>query len=759
MKKIYLIAALLLFAASLNLDGSDSVRNFELGHVKIPVYQKGKLDFIIFAARGQRNGNTITGTDTLIDRLLQNANVDLIPDGWQTGIYPLRSPLPAVLNFWQKRFDCSEAVLFTPECRFDRKTNIVQGNDEVMMRTPTFDLDGIGFRADLNKKELEIRSDVEIVTRRDDSDPREIITKRIPVPRTYSTVSATGDSLRLDMLHNEIMLIGNVKVIDGTTTLNCDRLTVFLKSAGNTATAKRETISSGTSGDSTAMLKGISRILADGEVTLTRKPDNDPSPQAVQRARAEHLEYEFDSGRIILTGEDELPQLAQDNYTIQGSRIELLSFSNKAFVKGNCRIAEYPVNRINNAVPSRVISSDQADFDGVSDLNIFTGNVKVTDNDATLTCSRMQLFLKKSATGKTPVRNAEFSPISGTRELQRIFCEGKVRIVSHPKPGQPANMTSTVNSLRAELDYAADKLVFYDKVKVNHKGDTLDCDRLDLFLKNSAYNASGKNSSGGVALGGRASNDKTLSKVIASGNVAMKDKQSDLATELMTLDFKELPPGTRSTPGMFASNNVQLIRITCDGKVVAGSFPGTARTDKVKKRLLKAEHAMTDLLKNRSEFHKEVFIQEDNNTLTCRDMYVFTGAAPAATVPAAKKPKTDDPDADPFALDMSENSAPSRIALSDGLDLERIVCKNEVILTNKDAKGNLTYAGGDTAVYTVKTGDLVISAEPPQRPYMRRDGRIQYSDIIRGNLQTEELFGSGNVQVVPDKSFKSKDNV
>ena len=759
MKIFSLSAAVLLFFSMIPvLNGSDTVRNFELGHVKIPVYQKGKLDFIIFATRGKRNGDNIAGTDTLIDRLLPNANVDMIPDGWQTQIYPLNAPLPDVLKFWQKRFDCSSAVLFSDSCIFDRKNNIVQGNSEVMLRTPDFDLNGIGFRSDLNKKELEIRSDVEIVFRRDDSDPVDIITKVIPAPATYHTISATGDSLRMDMIHNEIMLIGNVKVVDGSTTLTCDRLTVFLKSDEKSATVATGKLPQGNPDDSSTMLKGISRLLADGEVLLKRCPDGDQSPKSVQYAKAEHLEYEFDSGRIILTGEDELSELIQDNYTLRGKRVELLRFSQKAFVKESCSISEYP-NAADRAVPVRVIASDQADFDGVSNLNIFTGNVSVTDNDADLKCSRMRIFLNDTAAAKQEAKskNMEFSPVNGSRELKRILCDGPVTIISKPRPGATDRQVSTVNSLRAELDYTANKLVFFEQVKVFHKGDTLDCNRLDLFLKDSAKSASsGKNApSGGVALGGRPTGNKTLTKVIASGNVAMKNQQSDLTTELMTLDFQELPQGAKVAPGMFATDNIQLTRIACDGKVVAGSFPGATRSTAHKKRLLKAEHAMSDLLMNRSEFHKEVLIEEDNNTISCKDMYVFTGKSPAVPKPvaAAKKP-ADDPDADPFALNMSENSAPSRIALSDGIDLERIVCKNDVVLTNRDGKNQLTHAGGDMAVYTVKSGDIVITAELPSRPYLRRDGRIQFSDIIQGNLRTEELYGNGNVQVVPDKNFK-----
>ena len=130
-------------------------------------------------------------------------------------------------------------------------------------------------------------------------------------------------------------------------------------------------------------------------------------------------------------------------------------------------------------------------------------------------------------------------------------------------------------------------------------------------------------------------------------------------------------------------------------------------------------------------------------------MFVFTGAPPAAA--DAAKPAAENPDADPFELDMSENAAPSRIALSDGIDLEQIICKKNVVLVNKDAKGKSTYAGGDTAVYTVESSDIVITADAPRRPYLRRDGRIQYSDVIKGNLKTEILEGKGNIQVVTDK--------
>ena len=746
---------LFLTVAAFVLYGSAMDRDFTLGHVKIPVYQKGKLEIIIFADSGKRQGLLISGKNTLIDRLIPGVDVDRIPDGWKAQIYQLGSPLGQILKFWEKRYSSSEAVIFTPLCNFDRKNNLIYGADSVFMRTPAFDLDGIGFRSNLNSREIEISSDVRIIARRDDSDPGEILSGKLKIPAEYNTVSASGDSLRLDMEHTELMLIGNVKVVDGTTVLTCDRLTIFMKSKEQQRSA-RKVPGNQAVGDSSSMLKGISRILADGDVKLLRRPESAGTANAVQTAKCEHLEYEFDTGRIILTGDDTLPTLSQDNHTLAGERIELLRFSRKAFVTGKCRISETATANGKTQI-IRTISADRADFDAVENLNIFTGNVVVVDNDAVLNCRRMRVFLKAvNAVPASSQKSPEFSPLSGNQELDRIFCDGDVKIVSRIKPGAspkaPPPQPSTIISQRCELDYPANKLVFYEKIRVSHKGDTLDCDRLDLFLKDSAFNSKpGSSAPQGIALGGRSATGKTLQKVIASGKVYMKDQESDLSTELLTLDFVELKPGTTAASGMFTASNVQLVRITCDGAVVARSLPQLKNNSSARKRVLKAEHAMSDMVKHRTEFHKNVRLSEAENEIICQDMFVFTGPAPQPAEPERKTARPEDPDADPFAIEI-ENVAPSRIALSDGIDLQRIICKNNVVLINRDRKGSETHAGGDMAVYTVSTSDIVITAEPPKRPYLKRDGRRQYSDIIRGNLKTELLEGSGNVQVVTDEA-------
>ena len=101
-------------------------------------------------------------------------------------------------------------------------------------------------------------------------------------------------------------------------------------------------------------------------------------------------------------------------------------------------------------------------------------------------------------------------------------------------------------------------------------------------------------------------------------------------------------------------------------------------------------------------------------------------------------------------MDMGENSAPSRIAISDSQDLKRIVCKREVVLLRRNSKGKLQRAGGDQAVYTVDNKEVVITADRPNRPWIRSEGRKQFSDIIRSDIGTEDLRCIGNIEIMPD---------
>jgi len=762
MKKVLILLSAVFLYGSL-CGGTADLRGVVLKNIKIPIYNKNVLQVMAFADHAERKDRMMVSRSTFLDILLKDVNVDFIKDGWKEKLYSLDAPLQDVINFWQRRCMTSDAVFYTDKCNIDQAGGKANGSDPVFMRAPMLDINGLGFRCDFNSEVMEILADVHITARTANSDPRGIIAGKISRPVNYNVIRAKADSMRIDSEHDEIMLIGNVEVIDGQDKLTCDRLTLFLsgKNKSNTVPVKNN----GNNNDAGATLKGVDRVLADGDVLLVRKPAD--TGMEIQEGRCEHLEYDVAAGTIVMTGEESNPVLSQGkNTSITGTRIELLRFSQNAFVRGSCRLES--ISTEGNETVRKSVTSDNADFDDITNLNTFTGNVKVTDKDIVITCRRMRVFMKNAVPGtekkkKEQTSAAELSPVSGSKELDKVLFDGDLRIVTTSEDKSKKVKTTELTSKRGELNYSGNKLVFFENVHVIDGETTLDCDRLDLFLADKKAN--GKNDVNNVniiPLAGNANGkNKTLTKVTAAGKTFMQDARSDLATEFMTLYFRDLPPGVKPSPGMFQSGGVQLIKITCDGSVVAHSksnenkkqnsktlFPGDAA--KNKGNTLKCKHAISDMLSNRSEFHGKVSVHDGENLLTCRDMYVFTGQPPKSVQQAAQK-AADDPDADPFALDMGENAAPSRIALNDGIDLQRIVCKNDVLLTNKDADGKIRQAGGDTGVYTVETRNIIITSNPPARPYMRSEGRIQYSDIIRGNLATEELSGIGNVRVLPDK--------
>ncbi|MBR2345670.1 MAG: hypothetical protein IKA71_07815 [Lentisphaeria bacterium] len=724
-EKFFTALLFILIPVCLPAEGIEDMRGLELKNVKIPFYKDKKLQLVAFSQYGKRQDQIMIGHRTWLDVLLENADVDKIVDGWQEKVYPLNASLPEVLDFWRKRYLTSQSALYTDRCSIDQSRNEAFGDDPVFMRMPMLDLNGIGFHADFASNVIEVTSEVKIVARKSDADPRKLLTGS-PKPSVYQLVHAESDSLRMDMANNELMLIGNVKVVDGKSTLTCDRLTVFMN---NDESSSKE-----------PMLKGVSRVLADGDVVLTQMPER--SGDAVQVAKSDHLDYTLKIGIITLTGDDRDPEVMQGQANrLSGKRIELLRNEDRLFVFGDCKVTF--ASGEGQKRTDRIITSRRGEFDNRSRLSTFHEDVVVVDGDTILNSGILRIYLAPDK------KNNPERDLKGGN-VEKIIADKDVKITSYSEkadpgvPGGKRRTASTICSQQAILDYTVDKMIFYSDVKVRDEGNALDCDRLDIFLTDKKSAVKGVSSSGvpGENLGSR---NKTVTKTIASGHVIMINKLDELHTDLMTLFFRELPADVKPTPGMFQSGGTQLIKIICDGSVHAFS------NEKDVRRMLKAEHAMSDLLKDYSEFHEKVEVHDGNNEIYCRDMYVFTKRSD----PESEKNKTAVPkpvsiDDDPFALDGGAASIPARISLSKGIDLTRLVCKREVEFVQKNSDGKTQRAGGDQAVYTVADKETILTAEPPARPWMRADGRLQHCDIIRGNMESGDMQGIGNVQVIPD---------
>ena len=107
-------------------------------------------------------------------------------------------------------------------------------------------------------------------------------------------------------------------------------------------------------------------------------------------------------------------------------------------------------------------------------------------------------------------------------------------------------------------------------------------------------------------------------------------------------------------------------------------------------------------------------------------------------------------DDDPFAI-ADATAVPTRINLTDTLDLTRILCKNNVLFSRRNTDGKVQKAGGDQADYIVADRIMTVTGKPGEQPWMSAEGRRMYADRIIVNTETETMDAVGNTRTVAEK--------
>ena len=789
MKK--LIAALLLLSLPgtvLRAEGRggniDDLRGLVLNHAKIPVFNRSRLQMMLFSGRAERRGEIMVGFDTVLEIIRSGADADAINDGWGLKPYPLYSPLRTVFDFWKGRMSYSDGVMCTPECEIDQHNRRAGGNGEVFFRSPLLDLDGVGFEADFTRRTIAVNSQVKIVIRQSSADPAEIVKAGGKLPFKYEYITASGDSMLIDSARREVMLIGNVRVDEDRAFLTCDRLTVFWDGEnGDGGNKTAETAGFGGS--------GVSRILADGEVVITKK-DN-----ASEQAFADHMVCDVPNGTVKLTGDEVFPKLiSAKGEVLSGRDILFERATRRGLITGGCRIEGAPeLGPDGKKIFRQVLTSATGFFDAENNVSDFTGNVKMLDGDRTVECDKMRLVTGDRAGGKTTaapaaeagsgtgsllgtdslgglggkeLKNAEFYGNVVLRDASRakLVCErmltdfaatgkdGKLEL-SNAKcfknvkvenfGSAPGELPGFITADRSELDYLGDKLTFEGNVKGRRENSTLDCDKLDFHLGKKQTPGTG-GAVGAAAIG--AGDSKTLKKAVATGKVHVTDSSGKLDCDRLSLFFSELPPGAKPEPGMFQSGGVRLTDIVADGRVVAvnqnsakaekeqpGLFSGKSSGD----RVLKSDHGHIDLARNISHFTGNVDVSDRESRIVCDEMFIYgANSRPEPQIPGLRAPaEPEDPDADPFALPgFTEDTVPSTVNVTENVKLKRVLCLGDVRLTRIDPDSKRKQeGGGGRCEYLTEQQVAVLTDTPPRRPWLRAEGRQQYAERIVYDLK------------------------
>ena len=769
----------------------DDLRGLTLKNAKIPIFNNARLQMMIFSGEAERRGEAMIGFKTVLEIIRKGANADDINDGWDLKPYPLGAKLPEILDFWRRRIAYCEGVITTPECEVDQIGRRAGGSQDVHFRSPSLDLDGVGFEADFNRRTLAVNSQVRIVIRHGSGDVAKLLAAGKP-PEKYEYLTAVGDSMLIDSQRNEVMLIGNVRVDEERAFLTCDRLTVFWGGGRRDTAAKAaveaDSLVSGAS--------GIDKILADGDVVITKK-DN-PKEQVF----ADHLVCNVPAATVKLSGDARFPRIVSaGGEVVSGRNILFERGTQRGLITGGCTFEGAPgAGPDGKTAVTRKLTSESGFFDGINNYSDFTGGVTLVDGNQVLCCDKMRIITAdrpKSASAPAAADRSGAAPSmfgtealssGGAKEIKKAFfydnvqlrdgvngtlrCEemhadfadnrngGKLdlayarcfRKVAVENRGDAAKgeAPGVITSERLTLDYRGNKATFLDNVKGRRGNSTLDCEQLDLYLagKRTADKPGGGAGTAAIGSGG----GKTLKRAVASRKVHTADASGTLDCDELTLNFTEAAAGDKPNAGMMHSGSLKLTDIVAKGHIVAvNTASGSSGTKKglfsgksSGNRVLKADTGRIDLERNVSHFKDNVSVNDDESTLTCDELFVYgVKNRPEPKLPGHLPP--DDPDADPYALPgFTEDTVPSTVNITDDVRLHRVLSLGNVHLVRVDADTKRKQeAGGDRGEYLAGERTITLTDTPPRRPWIRAEGRQQFGDKIVFDLSDMTFRSQG----------------
>lgn len=148
-------------AAQSNLGMAATMQNFAL-----PEYKKGGTELlgIIYGRKAQNLGAIVNLEEPVLDIVRRNTDIFKVKPLLGQPLYPFGADSKTVQDFWSKH-GTSQAVVTTPGAEYDKNTQILRGDDEILFLSPELDLQGKGFDADVNKRLIHIRSNVKVIIR------------------------------------------------------------------------------------------------------------------------------------------------------------------------------------------------------------------------------------------------------------------------------------------------------------------------------------------------------------------------------------------------------------------------------------------------------------------------------------------------------------------------------------------------------------------------------------------------------------------
>ena len=493
-----------LFFALFILGGAPAVCSefggIKVYNVRLPIYNKDRLRYMIFCAAMTRKADKIFAEDSIIDIVKNNIDVNKIVYFENLKLYKLGTSPEAVAEFWKDKTNTT-GFISSSRAVILQDSQIASGDKKVLFRSPKVDLNGVGFTANFDTRITKVHHKVNILLRMKTPKKGEQISKK-------DIVKIQADSMIMDMQKDLITLIGNVKVDDSGFDIFCDRLVLDLN--------KDNKVDKKESAKETSQ-SGFSKISCFGKVKIFSKTaDGEVKKGAGQRAFADKAVYLKSKEQFILTGKNS--RIYDGNDMLSGDKIIIWKETGRLQAFKNC-FAETG-NKSANKPKKTILKSDFIDFDHKNNLGIFTGHVRVKDTAFKLNCNKMLVYLqerkkkKKTDSSKKEINKIvcigsviaddpaarvncdrmvitlrDIAPgskntdgaVSDTREIDLIKCFDNVHMINKPK--DPKTKSTIVNSDKAVLNIRGNVTDLLGNVKIEEESFYLTCNKMKILSK------------------------------------------------------------------------------------------------------------------------------------------------------------------------------------------------------------------------------------------------------------------------------------
>ncbi|MBE6403525.1 MAG: hypothetical protein E7039_07380 [Lentisphaerae bacterium] len=794
------VAALPLTAGPRDIGAFNNVRT---GAARMPFYKNQQLEYFMRSKSMTLRGKLVDTLWPMIDSVRKGVSVETIAKSDNSEeVYALNSPLETVLDFWKRRA-YSAGVVVSESATFDQSQRVASGTQKVFMRSPSMDLNGVGFSADFGNHQIKINSNVEIVMRneggRSATAPLAALAtdKKTKVKKSGTTITrAFCDELHIDTERNFITLLGNVRVFDAAGTITSERLEIEFgdepapKDGKKAQVRKDKTAKDKKSASPTDKKQNLRIARFIGKVHAVRKLDPAEAAEGEQTADADLLVYNAKTDTIELTGSR--PRLARGRDTAEAERIVLLAnkrivrFFDKCFFK-------FHRSKEKNASPD-LVNSDYADWNYPEDLIRLIGNAKFRSpaDKSELQADRIEITLADKPAGKSTGGKEKSS--NGKRP-EKSVANGNVRFVR--------NNNGVEESARAgRMTYQANQELIHmeNKPVVQRGGDIIRGGEMTYHIakermvveRSSHITLSGatvdKNNSGQKSEKTAAAEPVTVdsrsadlnyggNKLAFAGNVAVRGRGMKLDSDKLDIDLKNAPetPGRKPAEKSDVKTRKQPVRALAVGNVHAEDESGIldsgvldvrfGNTGTAGKTEIEKIYA-SNKLHLQSKPDKGGSKKSNGNTLLGKSadgtttleaergvMNMLTNVADFYEKVVVKDnavklecehlqliaAKTDKA-VPSIASFRARDEFPDRLAAGDGRELLKVIANDKVNIFRTLPTGEIQRARGDQGIYTVKERKMVLTCEPPRRPQALTADSGMVGDKVTIELDTEDVY-------------------